>query len=297
MRISNGQFSFPVPVEERIIETGFMREVMNRTLMVHPGNTLWYGDSRVGKTTTARYMVKTINDAFDPYNPYAFRAVHYEVGEIAAWSGNEQKKGLKSLYNAALGKIDEGLYKTDPPETIAQQLIFGLMRKNIQQIFIDEAGNLSLEAIRGMIMAYDAAKNLEHPLSLNFVGMDDLPTKVMKLPQVKGRIHEWCYFEPYDLDGVADLLAKLYPQYFADNQKVEIMKNIECIHEMCGGFPGLIIPFLKKLERYQQIENEEITEKYLRTIHLRTTIDQKNSINKSTEIHNILPKSKKKNLR
>jgi Cdc6-like AAA superfamily ATPase len=286
MQESNGRFNFPVPVEETVVETDFMREIMNRTMVVHPGNSLWYGESRVGKTTTARHIVQTVNQAFDPYNPYAFRAVHYEVGGIEQWSGNEQKKGLKSLYNAALGRIDEGLYRSDPVETIVEQLIFGLKRKNIQQVFVDEAGNLSLEAIRGILMAYDSAKNHEHPLSIIFVGMDDLPTKVMKLPQVKGRIHEWCYFEPYSLDQVTDLLAKLN-SHFADLElnKTKLLEQVECIYEMCGGYPGLIIPFLRKLERYQKIDSEEITTVYLRAIHLRTTIDRDSAINKSREIH------------
>jgi hypothetical protein len=286
MQESSSRFSFPTPIEEKIIETDFMREIMNRTMTMHPGNSLWYGESRVGKTTAARHIVQTVNEAFNPYNPYAFRAIHYEVGGIEQWSGNEQKKGLKSLYNAALGRIDEGLYRTDPAETVAEQLIFGLMRKNIQQIFVDEAGNLSLEAIRGMIMAYDSAKNLGHPLSLVFVGMDDLPTKVMKLPQVKGRIHEWCYFEPYSLKEVADLLAKLN-SHFADSklEKTKLSEQVECVYELCGGYPGLIIPFLRKLERYQQIEREEINTVYLRTTHLRTTIDRDKAINKSKQIH------------
>jgi hypothetical protein len=281
-------------MEEKIIETGFMKEVMNRTLLVHPGNSLWYGESRVGKTTTAQHIVKTINEAFDPYNPYAFRAVHYEVGQIAEWSGHEQKRGLKSLYNATLGRIDEGLYKSDPAETIVEQLILGLRRKNIQQIFIDEAGNLSLDAIRGMIMAYDAAKNTGYPLSLVFVGMDDLPTKVNKLPQVKGRIHEWCYFEPYDLDGIANLLVELSLHFKdLDLKKPEHRNQIECIYDLCGGFPGLLVPFLRKLERYQLIESEEITTTYLRAIHLRTTVDRDSSINKSEEIHGVKTAKKK----
>ena len=131
MQESDGRFRFPVPFEETVVETDFMREAMNRTMMVHPGNSLWYGESRVGKTTTAKHIVQTINEAFDPYNPYAFRALHYEVGGIEQWSGNEQKKGLKSLYNATLGRIDEGLYRRDPAETIAEQLVFALKNVSI----------------------------------------------------------------------------------------------------------------------------------------------------------------------
>jgi AAA+ ATPase superfamily predicted ATPase len=284
-------FSFPIPIEEKIVETGFMREVMNRTLTVHPGNSVWYGEARIGKTTTARHFVEQITSAYDPYNPYAFRAIHYETGEIASWSGNEQKKGLKSLYNATLGRIDEGMYRTDPPETIVRHLVQGLMRKNIQIIFIDEAGNLSLDAIRGMIMTYDAAKNLGHSLSLVFIGMDDLPVKVTKLPQIKGRIHEWCYFEPFSFEDVAKLLPKLTNHFNSiDLNNSQDYEKVECIIELFGGFPGLIIPFLRKVERYQQVEPEEITIKYLRTIHLRTTIDQKNAITKAEEIFDGKPK-------
>jgi hypothetical protein len=239
-------------------------------------------------------VVKTINEAFNPYNPHAFRAVHYEVGQISEWSGNEQKRGLKSLYNAALGRIDEGLYRSDPAETITEQLILGLMRKNIQQIFVDEAGNLSLEAIRGMLMAYDAAKNSEHPFSLIFIGMDDLPTKVNELPQVKGRIQEWCYFEPYDLKGIADILTKISSHFESlDLTNAEHIEQVEFIHEMCGGFPGLLIPFLRKLERYQLIEPEQINTTYLRTIHLRTMIDKNKSIDKSKELYGKQAKVKK----
>jgi hypothetical protein len=284
-------FSFPIPIEEKIVETGFMREVMNRTLTVHPGNSVWYGEARIGKTTTARHFVEQITSAYDPYNPYAFRAIHYETGEIASWSGNEQKKGLKSLYNATLGRIDEGMYRTDPPETIVRHLVQGLMRKNIQIIFIDEAGNLSLDAIRGMIMTYDAAKNLGHSLSLVFIGMDDLPVKVTKLPQIKGRIHEWCYFEPFSFEDVAKLLPKLTNHFNSiDLNNSQDYEIVECMIELFGGFPGLIIPFLRKVERYQLVEREEITIKYLRTIHLRTTIDQKNAITKAEEIFDGKPK-------
>lgn len=282
--ISKDGFSFPVPKDTEIIETGFMREVINRTLAVHPGNSVWYGESRIGKTTTAKHLVKLITDSYDPANPYSFRAIHFEAGAISSWSGNEQKRGLKSLYNSVLGRIDEGLYRTDPTETIAGNLVHGLMRKNIQLVFIDEAGNLSLDAIRGILMTYDAAKNLGYNLSFVFVGMDDLPVKVTKLPQVNGRMHEWCYFEPYSVNEVATVLAELHPHFADVNlEKAEESETVNCIYELCGGYLGLIVPFLQKVEKYQLIKPEEITSKYLRTIFLRTQFDKDNSINKSIE--------------
>jgi len=47
-------------------------------------------------------MVAKILEAHDANDPFAFRAAYCEVGEIPAWSGNEMKKGIKSLYFAAL---------------------------------------------------------------------------------------------------------------------------------------------------------------------------------------------------
>jgi hypothetical protein len=262
-----------------------MREVINRTLAVHPGNAVWYGESRIGKTTTAQHLVKLITEAYDSSNPYAFRAIHYEAGAISNWSGNEQKRGLRSLYNSTIGRIDEGLYNNDPNETIASNIVQGLMRKNIQLVCIDEAGNLTLDAIRGILMTYDAAKNLGYNLSFVFIGMDDLPVKVTNLPQVEGRMHEWCYFQPYSVKEIADALGKLCPSFAdIDLNKPNDSEIVNCIYELCGGYLGLIVPFLQRVEKYQLIKPEEINSKYLRTIFLRTQIDKNTSINKSIEI-------------
>jgi hypothetical protein len=285
--ITKNTFTFPPTKKEKTIETGFMREVMNRTMAIHPGNAVWYGESRIGKTTTAKHFVSRINENHLPDNPNSFRAVHFEAGEIAGWSGNEQKKGLKSLYNATIGRIDEGSYRTDPIESIVENLVYGLKRKNIQKVFIDEAGNLSLDAIRGIMMTYDAAKSIDHNLSLIFIGMDDLPTKVTKLPQINGRINEWCYFEKYTLKEIAVFLKEFHP-YFTnlDFKKAKSLELVECIYELYDGFPGLIIPFLNKVENYLQINPQTLTVKILRMVHMRTNMDKSNSINKSLRLIN-----------
>lgn len=280
------KFRFAAAPKEIIVPTDLMREVVNRTSAIHPGIALWYGDSRLGKSTTARYMVEKIAEAYEASNPHAFRAVHYEVGEIAGWTGNEQKKGIKSLYYATVGRIDEGVYRHDPAESLAAQLVLGLRRKNIRMICVDEAGTLSLEAIRGMILVSDTAQNLNYPLSLVLIGMDDLPTKVRHLPQVENRIDEWCFFEAYGLAETGRLLSHLHPHFEGlDYNDPEQFAQVECVYEMFGGFPGLIVPFLKKLERYQQLEPEEITVTYLRILRLRTFFDKEQSINKSLELH------------
>jgi AAA domain len=283
-KLKDFKFKFAVPTKNIIVQTGMMLEVIERTKAVHPGNSLWYGESRLGKTTTAQFMVQKIEEAYDPQNPHAYRAVHYEVGGVGEWTGNEIKKGIKSLYYATLGRIDEGVYRHDPAESIATQLVYGLRRKNIQIVFIDEAGTLSLEAIRGIVLVGDVAKNMNYPLSFVFVGMDDLPTKVQYLPQVSKRIVEWCYFEAYSLEETAKLLSCLHTHFAQlDPNNPREFEQIETVYEMFGGFPGLIVPFLKKLDRYQQEKREEITVKYLRATHMRTLFDEEQAVKKSLE--------------
>lgn len=164
---------FPSPLSEEILETRLMRQVINRTLAVHPLSALvvWYGEARIGKTITAQFLASEIAAAYEESNPHAFRAKYYEVGEIAPWSGHGMKRGIKSLYFAVLGiPLDEGVYQKDPPEALAAHLVHELRRRNIQVVFVDEAGHLSLDAICGMVLVRDVAKSLGWTLTLVFIG-------------------------------------------------------------------------------------------------------------------------------
>lgn len=116
--------------------------------------------------------------------------------------------------------------------------------------------------------------------------MDDLPTKVQHLPQVHNRFVEWCFFEAYNFDETAKLLSRLHPHFaHLDLKTVAHREQVEFVYETFGGFPGLIVPFLKKLTHQQGRETEEITLIYLRTIHMRTFMDKEQATNKSLEIY------------
>jgi hypothetical protein len=253
--------------------TSMMKEMINRTLAVHTLSALvvWYGQARIGKTTTANYMVNRINESFDDNDPDRFRAIYYEVGPIAKGSGNEPKRGIRSLYQASLNiQMDEGFYTRNPSEALAAQLVHGLRRKRIQLIVVDEAGVLSAGAIRGMTLVRDVAENDGWTLTIVFVGMDDLPQKMTVCPQVHGRVRECCYFEKYDLDTTWALLEKLHP-FFAelDAKKSAHRELVKVVHELCGGLPGLMVPFVHQLDyRLSQGSGEPITPAFLRAVHV-----------------------------
>lgn len=267
----------PKAEREVIVETANMRRTVTRTVAVHRGSGLvvWHGRSRLGKTTTARWLVEQINQQYRPDNPDAFRVIHYETGEIHKWSGNKQKQGIRSLYHATVGRLDEGLYRQLPPEELARQLVHGMQRNGIQMALVDEAGCLSLEAIRGMVLVRDTAELMGWTLSLIFVGMDDLPIKMEALPQIAGRVHEWCYFEPYSLDETWELLKKLHPHFAElDGCKSAHREQVDFIHEQYGGVPGVIVPFVRKLNHRLQDYDGEVDLTLLRAVHLLTLRDK-----------------------
>jgi hypothetical protein len=88
------------------------------------------------------------------------------------------------------------------------------------------------------------------------------------------------------LEETAKFLSQIHPHFAKLNLKQPAQyEHVECLYEMFGGFPGLILPFLKKLDRYQREEKEEITVTYLRVIHLRTLAEKRQSVEKSLEIY------------
>lgn len=272
---------FPDRLDEKIVETEQMQRAANRTLAVHPGGALviWHGPSHVGKTTTARKTTEQINIQYDSGNPNSFRAVHYEAGEIPTGAGNKQKKGIRSLYSAVVGRLDEGTYRYLPPEELARQLVHGCRRKAVQMVLIDEAGMLSLDAIRGMVLVRDTAELMGWTFSLVFIGMDDLPQKMVEIPQVEKRIHEWVYFEPYTFDETWKLLAELHP-YFAtlDARKQAHRDQVAFVHEQFGGIAGEIVPFLRRLTHRLQGYTDDVDMRLLRAVHMITQRDKDRAI-------------------
>lgn len=239
-------FEYPELVKPVVVETGMMKSAIRRMLAVHHlgGLCIWSGRAGMGKTTTAQHMVSLIEDAYDPDDPRAFRAMHYQAGSKNP-TKSEAKHGIRSLYYGVGCKLDEGVYRTHLPEELAADLAHFLKKMNIQIIFVDEAGCLSLGAIRGIVLVSDTARLMGLTLTTVLIGMDNLPTKVKHIPQVDRRIHEWCYFKPCTLEETYKLLAALHP-YFAGLSLKDVSheEQINYVHDACKGMPGSLVPFV-----------------------------------------------------
>lgn len=275
-------FQFPKKQKTSVLVTGMMREAERRTLRVQQGSGLvaWWGTQRIGKTTTAGWLVRRINTAYhqNPKNPDAFRAQHYEVGAIPNSASRPQKMAIRSLWHATVGPLDEGIYRQQTPDSLARLLAKGLAKRKIELICVDEAGLLSLDAIRGMVLVRDTAKNLGHTLALVMIGMDDLPLKLDRHPQVSGRVHEWVNFDPHELEETAALLASLGSPFEGLSLKDDDDRVvIEWIHERHEGIPGKIVPFCRRLMP-RLGGSQELTVENCKVIHQITLRDKKRSL-------------------
>jgi hypothetical protein len=252
------QLTLPEPETRVTIETDLMKEVARRTVDAHAGSPLvvWSGESRVGKSHTAQWLCRKIEEASEREPDRGFVAVHYEVGAIgnsqfsltSRADAGDMKRAVRSLYVEAVGKISETVYRRATQEELAKMLVAGLRAKNIQMVFVDEAGLLSVDAVRGMVLVRDVAENMGWTLSLVFIGMDDIGETMVALPQVKNRVHTWCCFKPYDLEETHKLLCALHPHFAGlSMKKPEDRAQVEYIHDKFEGLPGNIVPFVRML--------------------------------------------------
>ena len=284
------QFPEKRETENVIIETPLMTRTAKRTLAVHHGSPLvvWTGPSRNGKTETAKWLRDNINSAAEG-DPNGFRAVLFEYGGDSSNGGHEMKRVIRSVYQATVAKLDEGLYRQSPSEDLALQVVKGLRAKNIQMLMVDEAGLLKVEGLRALVTIRDVAEHHGWTLSVVLIGMDNLPADIERLPQIERRVHDWCYFEPYSLDGTYELLVGLDPQFAQIDLEVPAQRDmIAFIQEICAGLPGLLAPFLRKLHYNQSMAGAPLSLTLLRAVHMMTDREQQKAMSAaSTEFKTV----------
>jgi hypothetical protein len=80
--------------------------------------------------------------------------------------------------------------------------------------------------------------------------MDDLPLKLDANPQLAGRIHEWCYFEPCPIQDTIKLVTLMSDLWTdADLDSIEVQRQFDVIHNTTGGVLGRIVPFIQMVEQ------------------------------------------------
>ena len=284
---------FPEPPPKVVVETPFMIEVMDGVMRNQlAGNmSCWYGHAGIGKTTLAEHLEAKINEAFskNQTNPNAFRARHYQVGENSE-GGNEQKQGIKAVYVAMDITLSDGEYRFRQTHELADDAVEIARRKRNKVFFLDEVGNLSTNAIRGIVTIRDRSVKIGWPISFVFIGMDDLPQKLDMLPQIRRRVHPWVYFEQYSFDETWDLLSKLHPHFLTlDRKNQKHIAQVKFIYETFGGYPGTIANFLIDFDSAIKAHQGNVDERFLRSVHYLMTDSKDKTIENSRSLYKTRP--------
>jgi hypothetical protein len=100
--------------------------------------------------------------------------------------------------------------------------------------------------------------------------MDDLPNLVSRKANIKRRIHQWCYFKPYNFDETWDLLAALHTHFSGLNREnAKHKEQVQLIHELYGGIPGDITTFVSRFAGLIRTSPESDPMIYIRAAHLQ----------------------------
>jgi AAA domain len=287
------EINFPEPKPKVIIETPFMIEVMDGVMRNQLAGKMscWYGNAGIGKTTMAELLERKINEAFskNQTNPNAFRAKHYQVGENSEGS-SEQKQGIKSVYVAMGITLTDGEYRFRQTHELADDAVEIARRKRNKVFFVDEAGNLSTNAIRGIVTIRDRSVKIGWPISFIFIGMDDLPQKLDTLPQIRRRVHPWVYFEQYSFDETWDLLSKLHSHFSTlDKGTQEHVAQVKFVYETLGGYPGSIVLFLIDLDSAMKARQGNVDLRFLRSVHYLMTAPKDKTLESSKSLYRTRP--------
>lgn len=261
-----------------IVETKQMRKIARQTLDVHAGGTMvvWTGSQGIGKTTTAQWLGDQLAERFDQDDPDAFRTRYYETGGTPAHSTKPGKKALRTLFTKTIGPMDGGVYRRSEAEDLAEVILAGLKQRNVQLVFIDEAGKLTVDAIRGLVLVRNLAHTKGWDLTLVFIGMDNLGGMMRSVPQIDRRVEEWSFFEPYNVAETYTILSEIHP-YFAglDLDNPAERAQVEYLHEQYAGLPAQMVAFLRKLDRRKERVDREIDMRLIKAVHLTTVRDKR----------------------
>ena len=159
------------------------------------------------------------------------------------------KRMCLSVYAAIAEPMPRGVANQLDARGVAKEVVNELALNRVRMLLIDEAGGLSVRDVRALMLIGNVAARMGHRIQIVLIGMDDLPRKVKKLPQIDRRVHAWVPFRAYSVEDTYDLLARLYPHFRAlDPDDRAQWRQVTYVHKVCGGRPGLVVPFISLVE-------------------------------------------------
>jgi type II secretory pathway predicted ATPase ExeA len=272
--------SYLPPYAEVVHHTKQMEDAGHRIQAVHPALVMLTGLPGTGKTLTALEFTNYAN------RHWPVCAHYHEVKTLPLEHPQEDARTLQwlaQILKIPLSPIPVNRSKSSWVEQSIMQIVSHLQLKSLQYLFLDEAGRLTLDAIRTLTSVFNYAQQIGHPLSIIFIGMGDLLRKAQADEQVKRRIHEWIHFYPAKQEDLVPLLSKLHP-YFRDFDASDpaYLKMIAFFLQGCGGILGQIVPVLKRLNSLLPQKPSDFSVEHLQAAYLQFAQDRTAALDEST---------------
>jgi hypothetical protein len=228
------------PVYGEILDHGHLRGPIKLAKLTHqaPGVQVWVGHAGVGKTITARQLVHELNAAFAAKSG-TYRAFYTMMGgDVDHASQRQMKRGIYALWCAVMNDtLSGGELRQRQERDLAMEIVDQLRLDRVQVLVVDEAGTKNEKEIRGLSLVCDLAGEMEWPLTLLLVGMDDLAHKVDSIPALVSRRRYVHVFTPWDAAACLTFMTHRSPAFKARVAAgdAEVPGALHAIMKLAGG--------------------------------------------------------------
>ncbi len=179
------------------------------------------------------------------------RAKYYVATDLRGHrDGYAQRRFVAEFAQKALNLSTAQDVRASDVTAVMTAIARGLRLSNVQLDVIDEAGHLPPAALDQLVtLINEVATSEQHPMTIVLVGMHDLPTNVLQLPQMARRVTEVIYLEPCDATTAFAVLRTIH-DYFAtvDIKSAEGREVTEFLlspEVSDGGLIGLMVPVVE----------------------------------------------------
>ena len=278
---------YPEPRRPRIVITPEMESAFHRVTLCHrgPGQMVAVvGPAGAGKTTAMRLLSRQMEEDCAASVPNAWRTSYYVSADLTnAHRVTLERHVLAQMLSDGLGLSVEKDLRRSRPEDLRQKILLALRQRNVQMVFIDEAGlipSLGLNALANLVNA--AEVSFGWPLTIVLVGMNNLPLTIRELPQVERRVADTIFFQPYGPEDALVALAQI-EQYFASLELATeegraVMEFLTSPEVSSGGMLGIMIHLVLRTTDHCQRDGRPFCLRELRMVHHLSARDRNRAI-------------------
>ena len=278
---------YPAPRQSRIVVTPEMESAFHRVAVCHsgPGQMVAVvGPSGAGKTTSLRLLSRQIDEDCAANVQNAWRTLYYVTADLTnAHRTTLERHVLAQMLSDGFGLSVEKDLRRSRPEDLRQKILLAARQRNVQMVFIDEAGlipSLGLNALANLVNA--AEVNFQWPLTIVLVGMNNLPLTIRELPQVERRVVDTIFFQPYGPEEALEALAQIEPFFESLDLGTEdgqaVMEFLTSPEVSSGGMLGIMIQLVQRTADLCQRDGRPFCLRELRMVHHLSARDRNRAV-------------------